>query len=83
MNAFTVLMLSHVVYFSLDNVQLRFRDALKQVYDTKMFSAHDRSMNYELEYGNSHMERAVGFLFHKRSICAFISYIQYICYDAN
>ncbi|XBI63015.1 hypothetical protein VPH35_043519 [Triticum aestivum] len=36
--------------------QLRFRDALKQVYEANLFPAHDRSMKYELEYGGSKME---------------------------
>ncbi|XP_047057279.1 uncharacterized protein LOC124663649 [Lolium rigidum] len=45
-----------VVYFSLDIVQLRFRDALDQVYRENLFSAHDRSMKYELTYGDSQME---------------------------
>ncbi|XP_051226124.1 uncharacterized protein [Lolium perenne] len=37
--------------------QLRFRDALDQVYRENLFSAHDRSMKYELTYGDSQMER--------------------------
>ncbi|KAM3329162.1 hypothetical protein ACQJBY_026314 [Aegilops geniculata] len=36
--------------------QLHFRDALKQVYEANLFPAHDRSMKYELEYGDSKME---------------------------
>ncbi|XP_037417598.1 uncharacterized protein LOC119281060 [Triticum dicoccoides] len=36
--------------------QLRFRDALKQVYEANLFPAHDRSMKYELEYGDSKMD---------------------------
>ncbi|CAM0884291.1 unnamed protein product [Alopecurus aequalis] len=37
--------------------QLRFRDALKQVYDDKLFTEHDRHMKNELEYGGSNMDR--------------------------
>ena len=55
--------------FPLENVQLSFRDALEQVYGENLYSAHDRSMKYELNYGDSNMERVVGFLFHRRSIC--------------
>uniref|UniRef100_A0ACD5X1D5 Uncharacterized protein n=1 Tax=Avena sativa TaxID=4498 RepID=A0ACD5X1D5_AVESA len=40
--------------------QLCFRDALKQVYDEKLFPAQDLSMKYELKYGGSKMERAFG-----------------------
>ena len=60
--------------FPLDNVQLSFRDALEQVYGENLYSAHDRSMKYELNYGDSNMERVVGFLFHRRSICDFFCY---------
>ncbi|XP_048562159.1 uncharacterized protein LOC125542967 [Triticum urartu] len=40
-----------------DNHQLSFRDALEQVYGENLYSAHDRSMKYELNYGDSNMER--------------------------
>ncbi|KAM0843989.1 hypothetical protein ACQ4PT_057349 [Festuca glaucescens] len=40
-----------------DDHQLCFRDALDQVYRENLFSAHDRSMKYELNYGDSQMER--------------------------
>ncbi|XP_040247710.2 uncharacterized protein [Aegilops tauschii subsp. strangulata] len=39
-----------------DNHQLSFRDALEQVYGENLYSAHDRSMKYELNYGGSNME---------------------------
>ena len=67
-------MLGDVVYFPLDNVQLRFRDALKQVYEANLFPAHDRSMKYELEYGDSKMDLVVGSLFNRHFICAFFCY---------
>ncbi|XP_044362062.1 uncharacterized protein [Triticum aestivum] len=40
-----------------DNHLLSFRDALEQVYGENLYSAHDRSMKYELNYGDSNMER--------------------------
>ncbi|XBJ06767.1 hypothetical protein VPH35_012384 [Triticum aestivum] len=40
-----------------DNHLLSFRDALEQVYGENLYPAHDRSMKYELNYGDSNMER--------------------------
>uniref|UniRef100_A0ACD5W000 Uncharacterized protein n=1 Tax=Avena sativa TaxID=4498 RepID=A0ACD5W000_AVESA len=40
--------------------RLHFRDALKQVYDEKLFPAQDPSMKYELNHGGSKMERVFG-----------------------
>ncbi|KAE8802058.1 hypothetical protein D1007_22328 [Hordeum vulgare] len=40
------------------SIELSFRDALEKVYALNVYSAHDRSMKYELKYGNSNMELA-------------------------